>query len=359
MKFVIVGAGTAASISCSILLYKFPHAEVVCYYDSTKPTIQVGESSTPFLAEMLFHTLGISAFDLHKFKGTAKYGLRFDNWSAEPFYHPFANVLGIHFDSSLFSEFVLTELLKRYNNFKMIDQNIEDLDSLDADYIIDCRGFPELNDDYQLTDIETVNSVLLKVHNKYYDEQYTNHYAHENGWMFGIPLTHRKTFGYLYNSNITSSEDAKKDFNNLIDGDITRELSWKSFYKKEALSGRVLANGNRAVFIEPLQAMSLHFYMENINNLGNLILHKTFENENGFNNHYNNRIQEMLDILSFHYYHNSGPYKDSKFWKQTKNACASRSLKVKRWMQNPTAPTYSMFVKRDAEYIYNGMNTNT
>jgi len=358
MKFVIVGAGTAASISCSILLYKFPQAEVFCYHDSTKPTIQVGESSTPFLAEMLFHTLGVSAFELHKFKGTVKYGLRFDNWSKEPFYHPFANVLGIHFDSSLFSNFVIEELIKKHKKrFKLVDKHVENLDSLDADYIVDCRGFPELNDDYQLTDIQTVNSVLLKVHNKYYDEQYTNHHAHENGWMFGIPLTHRKTFGYLYNSDVTSLEDAKTDFNNLVEGDITRELSWQSYYKKEALTGRVLVNGNRSVFIEPLQAMSLHFYMENINNLGNQILHKTFRNEQGFNKHFSNRVQEMLDVLSFHYYHNNGPFKNSKFWASTKSKCAARSRKVKRWMQSPTTPTYSMFVKRDAEYIYNGMNS--
>lgn len=355
MRFVIVGAGTAASISCAILLYKFPKAEITCYYDSTKPTIQVGESSTPFLAEMLFHTLGVSAFDLYKFKGTVKYGLRFDNWSKDTFYHPFANVLGVHFDSSLFSEFVLKELLERYHNFKMIDQNIANLESLDADYIIDCRGFPELNEDYELTNIQTVNSVLLKVHQEYYDEQYTTHYAHKNGWMFGIPLTHRKTFGYLYNSNITSKDEAKLDFNKIVKGDIVRELSWQSFFKKSALTGRVLVNGNRAVFIEPLQAMSLHFYMENINNLGNHILHKTFQNEAGFNAHFSKRVQEMIDVLSFHYYHNSGPYKDSKFWKQVKNQCASRSLKVKRWMKDSKTPTYSMFVRRDAEYIYNGM----
>jgi tryptophan halogenase len=357
MKIVVIGAGTAASVSCALLLYKIPNCTVECIYDSTIPTVQVGESSTPFLGELLFHTLGISAFDLDEFNGTVKHGLKFINWSKKDFYHPFATTYGVHLNSQSFSEFILSKCLEKYGKrFTIKDQNVVNTDIIDADYIIKCTGFSSNNNDYYAPDFETVNSVLLRNLNDTTHEGYTTHYAHKHGWMFGIPLTNRKTYGFLYNNKVTSREEAIKEFDTIYQGETHREISWESKIRKIALDGRVLHNGNSLVFIEPLQAMSLHFYIENVNNLGNMILHNTFGSEEEYNKNYLNSVEEMLDVIAFHYYNMSGKDKDSKFWKKVKYQTEERSNKVLRWMSNPTKPTYSMFSSRDANYIYNGMN---
>jgi hypothetical protein len=60
---------------------------------------------------------------------------------------------------------------------------------------------------------------------------------HRNGWMFQIPLTTRKTSGYLYNKELTSYDEAVKDFCKLknIDENIVynlRHFSWEERYRK-------------------------------------------------------------------------------------------------------------------------------
>jgi hypothetical protein len=106
------------------------------------------------------------------------------------------------------------------------------------DYVIDCRGTPsqeELNSDlYEKNVFQSVNSAILYPDFTKYDEPFTSTHFHEQGWMFGVPLQHRKAWGYLYDKNITSHEDASEHFAKLkgIDTTNLRRFNWEPYYKK-------------------------------------------------------------------------------------------------------------------------------
>lgn len=83
--------------------------------------------------------------------------------------------------------------------------------------------------------------------------KFTYHTAHENGWMFGIPLQKRQGWGYLYNDTITSKEDALKNFREIRNKDINldniREYMFKPFKANKYVNGRIMVNGNSALFM--------------------------------------------------------------------------------------------------------------
>ena len=81
--------------------------------------------------------------------------------------------------------------------------------------------------------------------------------------MFGVPLSFRKAFGYLYHDALTSDEEAIADFSKIknIDANTCRKIKWQQYYKNNAMEGRILYMGNRLYFFEPHQAIPLHYYV--------------------------------------------------------------------------------------------------
>ena len=83
--------------------------------------------------------------------------------------------------------------------------------------------------------------------------------------MFGIPLQSRRTFGYTYNSNVTTEEEALKDFRSIIPealGYPYKKFSWTPRLSKYILhhSGRYARNGNAVGFLDPLESLAGHYY---------------------------------------------------------------------------------------------------
>jgi hypothetical protein len=167
-----------------------------------------------------------------------------------------------------------------FSNFTQIEDNITDItqendivtvhgkkDQYTFDWVIDSRGSPSDEDLsgqlYAKPDVETVNSAIIYPEFLKYDEPYTSSYYHKNGWMFGIPLTYRKTFGYLYNNNVTSYEEACEHFSSLKPGieDATKlvKFTWKQYYRKRLADGRIITMGNKLYFFEPHQALPLFY----------------------------------------------------------------------------------------------------
>ena len=52
-----------------------------------------------------------------------------------------------------------------------------------------------------------INSAIINVCDKPGDWEWTYHIAHPNGWMFGIPVSNRSSWGYLYNNKVTTKEE--------------------------------------------------------------------------------------------------------------------------------------------------------
>ena len=148
--------------------------------------------------------------------------------------------------------------------------------------------------------------------------------------MFGIPLQSRQSFGYLYNDTITSKDDAIDNFKtycNDINVDKLREFKFKSYSANSFFDGRVLKNGNRALFYEPLEAFMGYFY-ERV--LG-IFFDYVFVNRNI--NLTNNTIQGYADDieLAISFVYQGGSIYDTPFWDYAKKISYDRLNNDLRW----------------------------
>ena len=274
--------------------------------------------------------------DIDKFDGTLRWGTRYywEEANTNTFFINHGNP-GLHVNSEKFSLFVIEKLSQIYNLKKIhdtvitVDQTANSVivngtqSNYTFDYLIDCRGTPtsdELNSDkYVIPDFISVNSVILYPDFKNYHEDFTSAYIHNNGWMFGVPLQHRKAFGYLYNNNITTQEEAVKDFEKIknIDTSKSRKFSWNPYYKKEAVEGRILYLGNKLYFFEPAQALPLHYYLVLTNNFFSTIISDKYSSvENHVNNKHNITINLIQELIAINYVGENNI--NSEFWHYAK-----------------------------------------
>lgn len=214
--------------------------------------------------------------DSQELDATLKLGVKFSDWREKDFYGHITPVsYGMHFDNQSLKGFAFKRFEELYDNFHVIHGNVDKIESkqneavvyVDGeeykfDYVVDCGGYPDDYSNYNICKYISLNSCL--VHNtKPQKFDYTHHKATPNGWMFGIPLQSRQSWGYLYNDTITSKEESVSNFKTYFD-DIQesnlREFKFKSYSAKQFFDGRVLKNGNRAFFYEPIEAFSGFMY---------------------------------------------------------------------------------------------------
>ena len=341
-KIAIIGTGSAGVLALSHFLTYLPKDwDVYSIYDPNTPRVGIGESTNPSFVASLDTSVGFHILrDLKELEGTIKYATVFKNWRKEHFYHPLlGGSCAIHFNTHKLFDFIKGRFEKEYpDNFKQIHGYVEDLKNegdhvscnIDGkkhtfNFVIQCTGFPKDYTDYQVCNLP-VNHALVHNIQKPGDWEYTGHRATRNGWMFEIPLTTRQSYGYLYNDNITTKEEAKKDFSkeimvpeSLLDN---IEYKFKSYYTKELFDGRICKQGNNAIFFEPISATSLWLY-DNINRLmfdymsgttlsGSDDIEPTIPNVNKQFLDIANQVEELIC-----YYYHGGSIYDTPFWKHT------------------------------------------
>tara|TARA_R110002012_G_scaffold256061_1_gene436120 strand:+ start:115 stop:1230 length:1116 start_codon:yes stop_codon:yes gene_type:complete len=264
MKITIIGRGNAGCISAMHLAYfrQFVNTtvEIELLYDSNIPPVPTGQGTGLDFPPKLFENFGSNV--LETFPHTVKTGIMYENWSKKnkKFFHPYpVGNYSLHFQPKSFQDYVCNNLKI---NFKEKDENIKDYNEVDSDYIIDCRGKPEtLNSYYQL--INPLNCALLsELPFKKNDVKWTRAIAHKNGWCFYIPLPETTSVGYLFNNTITSVEEAKKDFKKTFKVKKIKQVFPFNQYvaKKPIIDKRILLNGNKLFFLEPLEATAMTSY---------------------------------------------------------------------------------------------------
>ena len=357
MKIGIIGAGTASAISILIMIQavqrnKSQHIEFYCISDPSKPTARVGESTSALVHDTMRDVLGVEFLeDLEVYDGTLRYYTKYF-WS-EANGNDFSiryHSPGLHLNSEKWSDYVFKKLIEKYDFFHQVFDEIASIENQSGravvqgksevyvfDYIIDCTGSPtaaELASDAYITDVfQSVNSVILNPDFKDYGENNTSAYVHPNGWMFGVPLTLRKAFGYCYNNEFTSYEEAVKDFSHIkgIDASTLRNFSWIPYRKAQAIDERILAMGNKLYLYEPQQAMPLHYYalitscfIDGIlNNVPNDVLNQVI---NKFNNE---AMEDISNLMALNYCGEN--HIDSVFWNALKQRSTDHLKKSKRW----------------------------
>lgn len=383
----VIGNGSAALVSILSIINASKRCgidlNITCVYDPDIPTIEVGESTSSAILNLLTNILDFRVLkDLSKIDGTIKYGTKYINWSEKEFF-TFHVDPALHINSKKFSIWGINELQKKFkSNFTVIHDNIGKVSNTEnkkvklsgknkeylCDYIIDCRGFNEENEnseDYNYPVFTSVNSVILYPNeNDIFNQSlFTTSIAHDNGWLFQIPLTTRKTTGYLYNNKIISNDEAIAKFSKIIDipteqTSKLRNFSWKERYRKLAMEKNILYCGNKLFFTEPSQGFALHYYII----LCDIFISSLNINEeiveDEINTFYLNEINKTEDVLAMTYL--SNVKYNTRFWAETREKSIiklSNSESFLEWCNNINNYThYSSHSKEILLNLIEGMN---
>ena len=328
-KIAILGRGNAGCLSALHFNHYTAGAEreIELYYDPEIKPVPTGQGSTLEHPNLLWKTLGIDW--VKKLPLTLKTGIMYENWGnvKDDFFHPFPfGQYSIHCSPKDFQEYVCNNLKV---NFKETTENILNYDQIDADYIIDCRGTPKSFENYDSL-INPLNAALLaNLPKKEHDVKYTRCIATPHGWTFYIPLPDTTSIGYLYNSDITSKEEAENDFKERFKVEkINHSIKFSQYLAKEpVIDKRIFLNGNKLFFLEPLEASAMdsyikanRWYFDVINNLS------TAEDcKNNIKEH----MSKIEGFILWHYIKGS-KFKTS-FWKYAQDlAKENKSSSVKQ-----------------------------
>jgi len=165
-----------------------------------------------------------------------------------------------------------------------VDQNtttlitVKTLDNLDyeyhdVDFVFDCSGFSRVVMS-QYSNIEsmtgpvyvpyeylTTNSAIPFILDEQSDQAWTNAISMKYGWMWQIPLQHRKGCGYVFDDRYCTEQEAIAEIEEYLSQKITplKCIKFQSGYLDQPWFGNVIALGLSQSFLEPMEATSLGF----------------------------------------------------------------------------------------------------
>lgn len=315
MKITILGRGNAGCISAM----HFAHfrkqintkIDIELIYDSNILPVPTGQGTTLDFPEKLFQNFGSSY--LSDFPYTMKTGIMYENFGKvnKKIYHNFPiGSYALHFEPKQFQDYVCNNLKV---NFKETDENIKDLNTIDSDYIIDCRGTPKNLDGYDKLHNPLNTALLSTLPKKENDVLWTRSIAHKNGWCFYIPLPEKTSLGYLFNRDITPIKEAQKDFKKTFGvEDVSKVFRFSQYVAKEAIvDNRVLLNGNKLFFLEPLEATAMGMYIQTNKFYYDYIFNGTSQYQTNLN--IKDHVTKVQNFILWHYA--NGSTYNSKFWK--------------------------------------------
>ena len=336
-KLAVIGAGNAGCITALHFQQHLPDLEIDLYHDSEHhPIERVGQGTTTDVTMLLSQTLDLSWWN-NPIGATIKTGILYKNWGTKNrcFFHDFNSMgqVGIHYTPKKLSDAVLSS-----GKFNIKEQEVNDPEAeIDSDFIIDCRGRNARDKDKLDPIINPINSVLLgsvtddcsKNILEYHDIKdlkFTEAQATPNGWTFIIPSVVETdmgnpkdviNLGYLYNSDITSKENATKDFQERFGvEEIEHSMKFDNYCSNNPFVGeRTLLNGNQCAFIEPLESTATGLYLW-IARVGfDRFINNAPTNECIELIH--NRVGSIGDFVLWHY--KTGSIFNSPFWESVKH----------------------------------------
>jgi tryptophan halogenase len=344
-KLVIIGGGTAGWISALYLSRAQSEFSITLIESNDINTIGFGEGTTPTFPGFL-SGVGIDVDEFHKsIDSTIKIGIDFHNWSGDGFgyYHDF-NVEtpfkepneAYHFNHKQLKDYLKSKCI---NDIQHITANVigfdrdgdditkvkTDVGEFESDFIIDCSGIHRLviGKEYNqkwisLSDQLKVNSVVsFSIPNKKPIEKFTQHRTGATtmkyGWLFEIPLTNETNYGYIFDGNLISREDAENEVREIYGSNIEfkRYYTFESGYYDKMWVGNSVCVGLSSGFFEPIEATSIMITIMQIQNLIKL----NFKNKEEYNNKIKNIYESTFSFIRYHYVCDRD---DTEFWKNYK-----------------------------------------
>ena len=249
------------------------------------------------------------------------YALHFDAFKVGEYLSKVAVEAGVkHIDAEI------THIKTNKDKTEVISLTDTDGNEHTADFFIDCSGFSR-----RICNAMDMGWVDYSKHlpvnaaiafQKPLDrivEPVTSAIAMDAGWVWKIPTAERYGMGYVYSNKFISEQQAVDEVNEKFDNPkILRKFNFTSGRSNLFWKGNCLSLGLSSVFLEPLEATSIHttimqtmmFVMEH--------LHSTKERTvNQYRiNDYNNAIANVHDVLKdFLVLHYMGGRNDTDFWK--------------------------------------------
>ena len=378
-KIAVIGVGSGGIQSlCHLLSYLSKEWKVYSIYDPTIPIVGIGESTNPSFLEAIEYGIDFNHFikdDMYDLDATLKLGTHYINWRPNEFTNPFIQGgLALHFNTFKLKDFAMNRFPKIWGDkFNIIEGKVNSMQNLKEcvevevdnvkhqfDFVVDCRGFPKDFTDYVTTE-GPLNHCL--VHNMPPEEMnYTTHVASKDGWMFEVPLKSRKSCGYLFNDTITTTDEARRNFSELIgvpESDMEKiEFKFRPYYAKNVIDNRIIKNGNLAVFFEPMFGNSLYLYdavnrliMQYIQQLEGCKYDSiAWERiQNNLNEQFVYRATAVEDMIAFHY--QGGSNFDTPFWRYASDYGKNKT-KVSKHLQRVLEPVRAVKVNNDWQTRY-------
>ncbi|GAA5483596.1 tryptophan halogenase family protein [Haloferula sargassicola] len=140
------------------------------------------------------------------------------------------------------------------------------------------------------------------------------------GWCWRIEHEHHVNRGYVYASDMISDEQAEEEFRrkNPKLPDTTRIVKFSSGHRRRMWVKNVVAIGNSAGFVEPLEATALMLVCAHVRTLVDFLLHCELEPTPSMVDLYNEQTnvswEDIRDFLGLHYQLNTAGETD--FWRR-------------------------------------------
>ena len=321
MKVTVVGAGNAGCLTA--LHYgwycrKAPGVEVELIHNPEILPEKVGQATFLGPPRLLTAATNFNWYD-NKIHATFKTGVVYEDWGKknDRIFHPFfADRMAMHYCPAEMQESVLNS-----GHFKVTEGDVDDINNIDADYVFDCRGKPTDFTEYDELKNPLNACILGKPNWKVEENPWSRHVATPNGWTFVIPMcpespSHNGAVGYLYNTNITSREDAEKNFLEMFDVEIINHINFKNYVAKNpVVDDRIFLNGNRLFFLEPLESTAIGAYLDVVRWSFDVLFvrNRTFNDASKGIKQY---IEQIQNFILWHY--QFGSKYDTPFWKYAK-----------------------------------------
>lgn len=320
MKITIIGAGNSACFSALSILaafqqvkHRYKSLELELVHDpDIKPT-PVGQATLVDQPNLLWRVLGINWFN-NKIHATPKTGILYENFGKKNkhIFHDFPmNSLALHLCPKELQDYVLSS-----NLFKVTERKASSYNDIDSDYVIDCSGTPSDLSNYTVFDHPINTTLVCKPNCTLENVLYTKHIATPDGWSFVIPTAPQSpaqagAIGYNYNRNITTYEEAVTNLHNMFDVTLTAKIEFNNYFANKCIiDKRVLLNGNKLFFFEPLESNSIQVHHNAINYYLDFIFNDV--KEDIVQKCLADKVHQTRMFLLWHYI-NGSSYK-TKFW---------------------------------------------
>ncbi len=250
------------------------------------------------------------------------------------------------------------------------------------DFYVDCSGFASLLIDKTLKvpfvdkSAQIMTDTVLVYRQALSDNEelspYTLSTAHQSGWVWEIPLTSRKGFGFVYSSQFMSEDKAVEKFSRYVgknlQGEDVRKVPMKIGYRGSFWQSNCAALGLAQGFVEPLEATSILVTDFSAQLLARKFPRFTHDMER-LSAHCNTLVsytwERVIDFVQLHYF--ASDRRDSEFWQvNTEEAAISDVLKERLAMWRLQPPQkfdffsrFDIFGPENYQYILYGMKYPT